>query len=62
MEKMTVLQAFDEYEGETEVRRDKGDHITVPAERADHLRDNGLARALPKSAPADAPKDPGTAE
>jgi hypothetical protein len=62
MERMTVLQAFDEYEGDKEIRRAKGDHLTVSAERAEHLRSEGLARSLPKPAPAAAPIDPGTAE
>lgn len=48
METMTVLEPFDEYEGDTRVSRAKGDEINVSQERADQLRERGLARKKPR--------------
>ncbi|WP_427024710.1 hypothetical protein ACP4J4_01725 [Aureimonas ureilytica] len=56
METMTVLEPFEEYEGEKRVRREKGEEISVAPERADQLRERGLARKKPRPAEKPAAK------
>ncbi|MCQ8781721.1 hypothetical protein [Mangrovibrevibacter kandeliae] len=46
-EKMTVLAGFSEYVDGVEVHHAKGDEIAVPAERAEQMREAGLARSKP---------------
>ena len=55
MKTVRVTSGFEEYENDKLVRRKAGDELTVTNDRADQLRDHGLARAKPPTK-ADAPE------
>lgn len=58
MKTVRVTSGFEEYEDDKLVRRKVGEELTVTNDRADQLRDHGLARAKPQPSPtkADAPE------